>query len=348
MSLMRITLGAMITSCLLIGPRVSAQVVKDPRVAQLAEEIRHKGWIVYAARCAENGTWDLFMSRPDGSQLRNVTNSADFEEAGPYYSPDHTQLLYRRFARGAVIHHDLWGFQGQLIIAQANGTNPKLIGKDREFPWASFSADAQQLACLTRKGIQIIDLATQEVVRDMPRKGIYQQLFWSPDGQWFCGVANTSAMWSIVRMNASTSELNVVHEMQSCTPDWCPNSRDIIYASRPPGQPADRGYGYTQLWICDGTGQQDQMIYGEDGFHIYGGALSPDSRYVLFTRSARDGGGSEEAGAPICVMRMADAPSIGGKSKALRELHPHTKDGPVLQLVQGWEPYWTYADIGAQ
>lgn len=348
MSQKRMILGVIISSWLLIGPWVSAQGIEDPRVAALAREVQGKGWIVYAARCEENGTWDLFMSRPDGSQRRNMTKSADFEEAGPYFSPDHTQMLYRRFARGTVINHDQWGFQGQLVMARANGSDPKVIGKEGEFSWASFSPDGQQIACLTRKGIQVVDLTTQKVVRDMPRKGIYQQLFWSPDGRWFCGVANTSAMWSIVRMDATTGQLNVIHEVQSCTPDWCPNSKDIIYASRPPGQKAGAGYGYTQLWMCDGEGKQDRLIYGQDGYHIYGGALSPDSQYVLFTLCAQDGGGSEKAGAPLCVMRMADAPSIGGESRELRKLHPNTKDGPVLQLTKGWEPCWTYAELGAQ
>jgi len=69
---------------------------------------------------------------------------------------------------------------------------------------------------------------------------------------------------------------------------------------------------------------------------------------VLFTRCPQDGGGSEESGAPICVMRMDDVPAIGGASVELRKVHPEAKDAPVLQLVSGWEPYWTYAEIGAQ
>jgi len=46
----------------------------------------------------------------------------------------------------------------------------------------------------------------------------------------------------------------------------------------------------------------------------------------------------------MALMRIEDAPSIGGESKALRKLFPHTKDGPVLPLPEGWEPHWTYAE----
>ncbi len=336
-----LSLVALATGTILAPVVFGAQ---NERVAQLAKEVNNKGWIVYAAR-GENGTWDLFLMRPDGSRRRNVTNTPDYEEGGPRFSSDGKQLLYRRFAKGTVIHHDLWGFQGDLMIARADGSEPKRIGGDREYPWASWSPDGKQIACLTMKGIEIVDPEAKKVVRKLPRKGIYQQLFWSPDGQWFCGVANARIMWTVVRMNAETGELNIVHEFQSCTPDWFGDSKHIIYPCRPAGQ---KGYGFTQLWMSDGEGKEARMIYGEDGFHIYGGALSPDDRYVLFTRGGADGGGSENSGAPICVMRMADAPAIAGPSPALRKVHPDAKDAAVLQLVDGWEPCWTYAEIGAK
>jgi Tol biopolymer transport system component len=318
---------------------------QDDRVARLAKEVGGKGWIVYASR-SENGTWDLFLMRPDGSARRNITNTPEYEEGGPRFSPDGKKLLYRRFAKGTTIHHDLWGFQGNLMTAEPDGSKPVQIGGDREFPWASWSPDGKQVACLTQKqGIQVVDLETKKVIRELPRKGIYQQLFWSPDGQWFCGVANARMMWTVVRMNAQTGALNIVHEFQSCTPDWFNDSQHLIFPCRAAGQ---KGYGFTQLYRSDGAGKETKLIYGADGFHIYGGALSPDDRYVLFTRCPQDGGGSEKAGAPICVMRMADAPAVAGPSVALRQVHPEAREAPVLQLVDGWEPCWTYAEIGAQ
>ena len=332
---------AFVVCAILVSAGLGAQ---EDHAAQLAKEVCGKGWIVFAAR-GENGTWDLFLMRPDGSERRNVTNTPDREEGGPRFSPNGKRLLYRRFAKGTVISHDLWGFQGDLMIADADGSNPVQIGGDREFPWASWSPDGKQIACLSQKGIQIVDLGTKKVVRELPRQGIYQQLFWSPNGQWFCGVANARMMWTVVRMHAQTGELNIVHEFQSCTPDWFNDSQHIIFPCRAAGQ---KGYGFTQLYLSDGAGKETKLIYGEDGFHIYGGALSPDDRYVLFTRCPQDGGGSEKAGAPICVMRMADAPAVAGRSPALRKVHPEAKDAPVLQLVDGWEPCWTYAEIGAQ
>jgi len=320
------------------------EAVQDERVVQLAKEVGNKGWIAYSSR-SENGTWDLFLSRPDGSQRRNITNTPEYQEAAPLFSPDHKKMLYRRIAKGSKISHDKWGFQGRLVMANADGTNTMLIGKEREYPWATWSPDGKQISCLTLKGIEIVDLASKKVVRKLPRQGIYQSLFWSPDGKSFCGVANTLGKWTIVRVDVATGKLNPVRKYQNCTPDWFPDSRHIIFSSRPGDQ---GGYGWTQLWMAEKDGKNHKLIYGEDGSHIYGGAVSPDGKYVLFTKCPKDGGGSERSGAPMFLMRLADSPMISGESKDLRKLHPDTKDGPILSLANGWEPCWTYAEIGAK
>ncbi len=287
--------------------------------------------------------------RPDGSQKRNITSTPEYEEAAPRFSPDGGKLLYRRLPKGSTINHDRWGFQGELMLAGADGSNAAALGKEGELPWASWSPDGAQVACLTKKGIDIVDLASRRTLRQLPRSGVYQQLFWSPDGQWFCGVANHQGeSWTVVRLSAADGTGNPVRSFQNCTPDWCPDSARIILSSRPAGQAGNNGQGYTQLWLVSGDGARQDFLYGADGSHIYGGQMSPDGQYVLFTHSTQDGNGSEDSGAAICVMRMSDTPGIGGASPDLRNAHPNTKDGPVLELGMGWEPHWTMAEIGVK
>jgi Tol biopolymer transport system component len=319
--------------------------------AQLAREVGSKGWIIFSAKTPK-GDWDLFVMRPDGSHRRNLTETAGFHEIGGRFSPDGRKILYRRIPPEVKVHHDSWGRAGELVIANADGSDPVVWG---DFPWASWSPDGKQVACLTKTGIEFRDLTSRRVVRTLDRKGIFQQLYWSPDGRSLVATANAfGASWTVVRMDATSGAVSAIAKDQNCTPDWFPDSKHVLYSSRPRnqaeaataaakavGQPA--GYGWTQLWMADADGNQHSLLYGEDGRHIYGGAASPDGRYVLFTRSLTDG---NEDSAILGLMRVSDAPIIGGESNALRRLHPNTKDGAVLSLGPGWEPHWTYARRG--
>lgn len=318
----------------------------EEALSALAKESAGKGWIAYSSR-GDNGSWDIFLARPDGSRRRNITNTSDYEEAAPLFSWDGQRMLYRRLAKGTKINHDLWGFEGELIVADADGKNAAPVGKDKEFTWACWSPDAKQVSCLSRKGIEIVDLATKQVVKSMPRKGIYQQLYWSKDGKWFTGTANVGgAQWCVVRMNAETGDVDPILTFQSCTPDWFPDSQRVIFSSRPK-QTTNNGYGWTRLLEADGEGKNLNLIYAEDGAHIYGGTVSPDCNYVIFTKCSNDGGGSEDSGAPLFLMRMADAPIIQGDTPEVRQQYPKTNDGPVLDMkINGWEPCWTFAEIG--
>src|SRR5262245_57343119 len=101
---------------------------------------------------------------------------------------------------------------------------------------------------------------------------------------------------------------------------------------------------YAQLWMANGDGTGRSLIYAETGRHIYGGMVSPDGRYVLFTKSQQDLGQVDNSLTTMALMRLKDAPAIGGTSPGLRKLQPDAKDGPVLDLSYGWEPHWTYAE----
>jgi len=333
--------------CLVIFSSAALAGDLSPEVAKLAGEVRGKGWIVFPAR-SEKGDWDLFVMRPDGSQRRNITNTPDANESYPLFSRDGSRLLYRRLARNEIIDGNRYGEQGVPVVANADGTEPRVIGGEGDLPWASWSPDGQALACLSVKEITFVDAASGKVLRTLPRHGFFQQMTWSPDGKWLSGVANSfGTAWSIARMNITTGEANAVSNVDCCTPDWFPDGTKLIFSNRPPGQKTNNGQGWTQLWSADVDGHNRQLIYGEDGRHIYGGQVSPDGRYVLFTGNPQEDGDPGESGAPMGLMRLSDAPIIGGESKELRALHPDTKSGPVLTLPTGWEPCWTFSESPA-
>ncbi len=314
-------------------------------VARLADEVRGKGWIVFPAR-SEHGDWDLFLVRPDGSHRRPLTRTSDWNEAAPQFSRDGKKLLYRRLKRAERIEGNRYGEQGMLVVANSDGTNERVLGSEGELPWASWSPDGRQFAILSIKGVGLVDSDNGRVERAFPRKGFFQQLTWSPDGKWLIGVANSFGTgWSIARMDALTGEVSAVNTVDCCTPDWFPDGQSVIFSWRPPGQKANHGIGWTQLWRADADGKSRQLVYGEDGRHIYGGHVSPDGEYALFTGNPQEDGDPQHEGAPMGLVRLKDTPIIGGASPELRSLHANAKSGPVLVLPAGWEPCWTLYEI---
>lgn len=336
-----------IACVLLAGIRSPAAASPAPAgedASSLAAEVKGMGWIVFSAR-SDRGDWDLFLSRPDGSDRRNITATPDLNEAAPQFSRDGARLLYRRLQRAVELNGNAYGTQGALVLARSDGSEGRVLGAEGEHPWASWSPDGRQIASLSIRGIAFFDLESEKVIRTMPRRGFFQQMTWSPDGKWLCGVANSfDTGWSIARMDAETGSAQAVNRVDCCTPDWFPDSKRIIFSWRPPGQKGNGGQGWTQLWMAGAEGEERKLVYGEDGRHVYGGHVSPDCRYALFTGNVQENGDPERAGAPMGIIRLADAPIIGGVSEELRKLYPGARNGPVLVLSDGWEPCWTSSE----
>lgn len=329
-SLRKLTLVVMI----LVAPPVFAG--DDPAVRELAEQVHDKGWIIFSA-ATDSGDWDLFLMRPDGSDRRHLTDTRRYNEAGARLSPDGRKLLYYRMPVTEKVDNNTYGIY-DLIIANADGSSAVSYGS--AFPWASWGPDGGRIACLDKKGIQIIELASRKVVRQIARRGIVQQLLWSPDGKWFTGTANgLGVAWTVGCLNAETGRVQAVSETDryNCTPDWLPDSQHVIYSRGIiPGKP-----GWAQLWTARVDGTARQLLYAEAGRHIYGGCTSPDGEYVLFTRSEVDLGKVDNSRTRMAVIRRADTPMIVGADEALRREFPNTRAGPLLDLSWGWEPSWT-------
>jgi Tol biopolymer transport system component len=320
---------------------------RDAGTEQLAREVAVRGWIVFSSK-TPNGDYDLFAARPDGSALRNLTHTPDSSEYGARLSPSGKKLLYRRVKKGESLNHDVWGALGVLVMANPDGSQPVVQGQEGEWPWASWGADDKLVACLhKREGvIRIYEWETKRVVKELPRQGIFQQLFWSPDGQRLCGTANINGQnWNVVSLELATGKSTLLTRELNCTADWFQKDRDrVVYCNRTPGLATD--YGWTMIMQATADGKSRSLVYGERGRHVYYGCMSPDDQYVLFSRPESDGG----TDATMAIIRLADAPIIVPDDyKELKALYPQSKGGPVLHLPHaGFEPQWVAADLGAR
>jgi Tol biopolymer transport system component len=328
-------------------PSQAANPETAPDVRELAKEVANKGWILFTTKTAQ-GDYDLFLSRPDGSAKRNITRTPDWSEYGGRFSPDSKRILYRRQKAGENINHDRWGAMGILVVANADGSNPVVQGNDGEWPWASWNPDGKQFACLyKREGkITIIDAESKKLIKEMPRQGIFQQMFWSPDGKRLCGTANLNGQdWNILSIELETGKSTLLSRALNCTPDWFQGDpKRVIYSNRTPALGNKKGW--TMLMQATADGKSRTLIYGESDRHIYYGCTSPDDKYVIFSVPPNDGGVDAE----MAVVRLADTPIIVPSAyKELKALYPGSKTGPVLHLGEtGFEPHWTFADVGGK
>lgn len=317
-----------------------------PGARELAKEVATKGWIAYSTKTPQ-GDYDVFLARPDGSSKRNLTKTPEFNEYGVMFSPDSTRILYRRHKAGMETNHDRWGAMGTLVVANADGSNPVVQGGEGEWPWASWSPDGKWFACLyKREGkIKIIEAESKKLIKELPRKGIFQQLFWSPDGKQLCGTANIAGQdWNILTLDVATGKTTLLTRALNCTPAWFQTDPNcVIYSNRTPG--LGNEYGWTMLMQATADGKSRTLIYGERDRHIYYGRTSPDDKYVIFARPPANGRMEDE----MVIVRLADTPIIPGDYQALKALYPNAKDGPILPLGEtGFAPHWTFVDVGTK
>jgi len=333
----------------------------------LADEVARHGWIVFAGHPAEidarrlieakaaRGQLDLYLARPDGTHRHNITNTAEYHEFGARFTPDGRHILYRRLPKETPIDHDLWGAMGRLVLANADGTQPRFQGGTGAYPWACFGADMDQIACLYKHEgkIRLFDFATKKLVKEMPNQGIFQQLFWAPDGKHLVGTANVQGRnWNVVSIELKTGERTVLTRALNCTPDWFQGDPGrVIYSNRNPALfPGQyNNYGLTMLMQATADGKQRRLIYGAAGQHCYFGCTSPDDKYVVFCDDPHDG---LIVGA-LHVLRLSDTPIIPPALESLKRLHPDSREGPVLDwrlpggvALRGFEPHWTYTEVG--
>ncbi len=305
----------------------------------LSSEVQRLGWVAYSAE-SPAGDWDLFLMRPDGSQRHPVTDTREFNEAAPRFSPDGARLLYYRIPRSEKVDNNTYG-TFELILADSRGAHPQSLGTN--YPWASWGAEGNRFACLTRTGIQIVDLDTRRVLRTIPRQGIVQQLVWSPDGSSFVGTANgLGPFWNIGVLVEGGPRIRAVSETEryNCTPDWCPDSRHVLYARGIIGGQE----GCAELWRADSDGRNRVMLWAESQRHIYGACASPDGKYLLFTRSRADLGEVAGSGTTMALIRLADAPMLGDDNPSLKAQFPEARPPTWLDLGPGWEPHWTLSE----
>ncbi len=139
---------------------------------------------------------DLFVVRPDGSGLRQITNDAA-RDRYPRWSPDGGSLLFQSNRGGT---YGIWA-----IRADGSGLEPVTRPNDGSLAYPVLSPDGRWLAVIVPdRGEALVDLSVPRERRlpmPLPPIDASGQLFdavsWSPDGKQLAGTAETSDSRSV-------------------------------------------------------------------------------------------------------------------------------------------------------
>ncbi len=163
------------------------------------EEVGLEGTIVFSARDDETGTHQIFTMRPDGSELRRLTDMKG-PSVDPSWSPDGQQIVFSSFNQ-----HTSAG--PTLFLMDANGSNIRPLldfEEEHAFPLPGnnprWSPDGKKIAfdiCIncqisTNYAIFVFDIETEEGARLTNEPAGYQSSHpkWSPDGTRIAFIAN--------------------------------------------------------------------------------------------------------------------------------------------------------------
>lgn len=251
-------------------------------------------WIVYTwPRVATDGTWAMYLMRPDGSDAHEIAAETPGEHRAPAWSPDGRQLAF--VVRGGDYP------EGSIWTAKADGSDAALLSAGGETcPVGLFhpawSPDGTKLALVCYPGgddhesVAVLDLATRSITRlaDFTHPDAVDSApTWSPDGGTIAfevlhydptmtdvvasEVATVPAAGGKIR-RLTSPDLFMGH------PDWRPDGTELVMNN---GGPA-AGPGNLYVIKPDGSGLQQLTTVSVDGHvRIETPRWAPDGARIL-------------------------------------------------------------------
>ena len=265
------------------------------------------GWIAYqaCATCGSDLDDGIYLVRPDGSTTTPILASLTGRKAHPDFSRDGKRLAF----------DNLQSEDGtdQTYIADADGSNPKLVGAcplpDCLQVWEpAWSPDGRKLAVSLAGGplgpdgpasfgIGIIDVSSGKLT-SLFSNGLAdgQDHFprWSPDGSrllfWRERIDANGAHTAIFSIAAKPGQPTQLTDwdLDAGDPDWSPDGSTIVYSTRPL---LTFDSGPSQLFLMEPDGSNARQLTQDPavGPRATQPRWSPDGRSVLYTRDT--GGG---------------------------------------------------------
>ena len=235
-------------------------------VVQAAEPTADKdSRIVFSSNRA--GPWRIWSIRPDGTDLRQLTQAgADEQDVDPVVSPDRRWLLFTSTRGGAT----------RVWKATIEGSQPTAICEGDQAEWAP---DGRQI--VLRRGEQIYvhpcDGGAERQIspKDWPH---CSGPSWSPDGKQIAFACRWDAGNALFLVAVGGgAPVTVYDKKPACEPHWSPDGLRLVYETK------------TNICTIGADGKKNRIVTYFGGVQRYG-RYSPDGQSIVYCQGASERG----------------------------------------------------------
>jgi len=253
-----------------------------------------------------DGDFDIYTVRPDGLDLRQLTDSPG-SDLDPEWSPDGSKIAFTSYRDGdaEIYVEDL--VSGEVSQLTDNGPLPEPDQKDsihdRDPTW---SPDGSKIAFISNRdaspsgdaemvqGIYVMNADGSEPSGALTRAwpDSWESVAWSPDGSTIISSIGGEGFYDILAVKAAGSDRYYLTDPTRPTserdPDWSPSGKKIVYARAKRG---DKDF-HQQVWTMDSDGTNRRALTDTPAAAIVGPSYvslspvwSPNRLRIAFVRN---------------------------------------------------------------
>jgi TolB protein len=268
-----------------------------------------------------DGNVDVYSTRPDGQDLRRLTDDPGFDACAAY-SADGRRIAYCSGQGGGPVQ--VWTMrQNRTDKQQVTHMSGPAIFPDYSPDGSTIVFTAKPAGSPTRD-IYVVGNDGSGLTRLTSGAGNNAYPAFSPDGNKIVFDSDRTGTWQVWLMNpdgSSQTQLTFDPQPKDQVPDWSPDGSKISYLADTHGIADTVSPSWGDIWVMNANGSDQHAL--TSGAAYYGTAWSPDGTRIATLAVTATG---------FRTLYTIDA-SDGGNAQPV---HP---GGP--QFVPGWQPRGT-------
>jgi eukaryotic-like serine/threonine-protein kinase len=257
--------------------RVSGElqpVTQGSRVVRFGDVSPDGNWVVFDTETPQE---DLYLVRPDGSGLRQLTNDPAKDRV-PRWSPDGSRILF---------YSNRGGGKYMLWTVRPDGSGQELVAPIPELYSPLWSPDGRRLACGFGFAAEVLLDLTRPPGERVPQRlppirddASFGAESWSPDGARLAGTAQLkggSSLPGVVAFSFATNGYERLTD-RGGAPVWLHDSRRLLYL--------DEG----KVFLLDSRSHQSrQLLAPPPNSTFLRVTVAPGDRFLYLVRASDEG-----------------------------------------------------------